>query len=100
MKVRNSMLMGGATVAVLLGVGCYRTVTQAQERAEQATKDVPVVGFNFICTMDDLVTERHVGLVAASRTDMFPVAWGLEYAEGNEAVYFQQPGETCQIATE
>lgn len=50
----------------------------------------------FVCTDDDKLTERHVGvdaatLFTASRT------WKIIYVEGNAAYYVQPSGELCAI---
>lgn len=50
----------------------------------------------FVCTDDDKLVERHVGvdaatLFTASRT------WKIIYVEGNAAYYVQPSGEVCAV---
>lgn len=46
----------------------------------------------FVCTSDDEVTERHIGVTYIFRRG--PML-RISYTEGNHAFYTPQPGETC-----
>lgn len=51
----------------------------------------------FVCEMDGILTERHVGVGVAA---LYPGAvWKLKYVDGDGAprYYLQKPGETCAL---
>lgn len=48
----------------------------------------------FVCYTDDALSERHVGVSRAYRSNG---AWVITYKEGQTVVYLQNRGEACTV---